>query len=331
MAYATVETVRDALDALTAEGIRPSIPKIRRRLGGGSHTTILRCLNEIRDESSAQAQSHGMACNDPNSLPDKIRTGLAEVSTAVTNLEKHIRVSLENEVAEQHRRLREAHQAEVAHLQQSIDDARTQTDGAARDTHEICEELDRVQSDLERARAELERLSTERDDLNKSASQMQEALCELEADRDAAHETVETARAAVDRAEAELSRVLVERQTAIAERDTAAAALEEVRTELRGTAERLATAEARVAAQASALKACGEERDQARRRCEHQQDLLRQADTARGSAEGQLEALQSAYNAERDAWHRERAALLNHLRPARRTPPRNASGAKSNT
>jgi chromosome segregation ATPase len=336
--YATVETVRDAVAALHDQGVQPSIPKIRQRLGGGSHTTILRCLREIRDENSSEVQSEDTSGADASSLPEKIRQRIADLGTGLLHLEEAIRASLEKEIAEEHRRLREAHTAEINRLNQTIDDVRTRTEGATRDTHEVCEELDRAHSDLEHARDEIERLGNERDELKTSSDQLREALRELQAERDkivaerdAARDTAETARAAADRAEGELSRVLAERQTAIAERDRATEALDEARQELRETHGRLATADARVAAQDSALAACREAQDQHRQESADLQTSLRQAEVARGSAEGQLAALQSAYTAEREAWRQERDELLSRLSPPRRTSPRKASGSKTNT
>jgi chromosome segregation ATPase len=331
MAYATVETVRHAVDALTAEGIRPSIPKIRSQLGGGSYTTIQRCLREICEEASSPVQCENTADTDAGSLPDKIRKGIAELGTAVTKLEETVRASLEQEIAEEHHRLRAAHAAEIHRLHETIAELRTQTDGASRDTQEICEELDRTHSELERARAEAERLSSERDELEISSAQVQEALQELQAERDSARGTAETSRAAADRAERELARVLDERQTAMAERDRANAALDELRQELRITIERAATAEARVASQDSELAACRAVQDQNRRETSDLQASLRQAEAARGSAEGQLAALRSAYTAEREAWDRERADLLSSLRAASKRPPRKASSDKHDT
>lgn len=336
MAYATVETVRDAVEALTAEGIRPSIPKIRSQLGGGSYTTIQRCLREICEDASSPVQCENTADTDAGSLPDKIRKGIAELGTAVTTLEAVVRASLEKEIAEEHRRLRAAHAAEIHRLNEIIAELRTQTDGASRDTHEVCEELDRAHSDLEHAREEIERLGNERDELKTSSDQLREALRELQAERDkivaerdAARDTAETARAAADRAEGELSRVLTERQTAMAERDRATAALDEARQELRETSGRLATADTRVAAQDSALAACREAQDQDRRETSKLQESLRQAEAARGSAEGQLAALRSAYTAEREALDRERADLLSYLRPGSKRPQRKASSSKN--
>ena len=320
--YATVETVRDAVAALHEQGVQPSIPKIRRHLGGGSHTTILRCLNEIREAPPAPEED--AVSSDTGELSSAIRAEITAVDSALRKLEERIRQTITREIAEEQRRLRDAHQIEIDQLKAGISAARSRTELSARETQDVCDELDRAQEDLANLRHETEQIRQERDELIQAKDQLRNELQSveqerdrLEAERDAANAAAEAARSEAERADRACASALAERKTALSERDTATAALDTAREELRQTAQTLSAAEATVAARDSALVSCREEIDQLRSRCATLQDTIRSAEAARGTAEGKLAAVQSSYRAERDAWQRERAELLS-LMPRRK-------------
>jgi chromosome segregation protein len=333
--YATVETVRDAVAALHEQGVQPSIPKIRRHLGGGSHTTILRCLNEIREAPPAPEED--AVSSDTGELSSAIRAEITAVDSALRKLEERIRQTITREIAEEQRRLRDAHQIEIDQLKASISDAWSRTEAATRETQDVCDELDRAQEGLENLRQETEQIRQERDELIQSKDQLREELQSLEqerdrlaAERDAANAAAEAARSEAERADRACASALAERTTALSERDTATAALDQTRAELRQTAQSLSGAEATVTARDSALASCRDEIDQLRSRCAELQASIRQAEAARGTAEGQLAAVEAAHQAERDAWQRERAELLNRL-PLRKSGSGKSSATKPGT
>ena len=336
MQYANLESVRNAVAALTEEGIRTSVPQIRRRLGGGSNTTILRYLQELR-ESPPSPQDEETA-PDTRELPAAISTELTGVGTALRQLEERIRRTFAEELAAEQRRLQEAHQSEIEHLKKRITDAWSRSEATSHETQDLCDDLDNAQTELERVRHEFDQLRSDRDDLAASLEQLRDDLTSVEqerdriaAERDAAREGTDAAKAASERADRECSRALAAREAAIAERDTATANLHDTRTELRQTAERLADATATVNARDSALASCRDECEQLRSRCAELQDCIQQAEAARGNAEGRLSALQAAHETDREAWQRERTEFLSQLRPTRRSGSNNGTASKRDT
>ncbi|WP_169816625.1 DNA-binding protein [Rhodovibrio salinarum] len=336
MQYATLDSVRNAVADLTAEGIRPSIPQIRLRLGGGSHTTILRCLRELREE--ALPSENEEANSDTRDLPKAISTGLDCVDSALQRLEDGIRQTLTEELAAEQRRLQEAHQSEIEHLKKRISDAWSRCEEASHETQDLCDDLDATQAELERVRHERDRLRSDHNQLAASLAQLRDDLKCVEqehdriaADRDAAKEGADAARAASERADQECARALAARDTAIAERDAATGSLDDTRADLRQTAARLAGATATVEARDTALASCREECEQLRSRCAELEVSIQRSEAARGNAEGRLSALQDAYAADRAAWQRERQEFLAQLRPSRKSGSSKSSTPSSDT
>ena len=54
-AVATSETVTAAVEALVAEGLDPTVERVRAKLGGGSYTTINRLLADVLAQRQSQA------------------------------------------------------------------------------------------------------------------------------------------------------------------------------------------------------------------------------------------------------------------------------------
>ncbi len=217
----TFEDVRQAAEAIQAQGERPTVERVR-AMTAGSASTVLRHLQTLRAEAETQpatatgtqepAQVDGQPVDADRAAPiaDAIRT------FALTQLEAAIVTERQRWEAER-RVLVDAHRAELAALH---DASQVQTQAAA--------------ADREAASALLAEFSASADNERAEAEARIEALeLELAQEREAAGRLVKEAadiRAELVKTQADLGKataVLAERQTAAAaaldraERDTA--------------------------------------------------------------------------------------------------------------
>lgn len=113
----TQELVNDAAEALTAEGTEPSIKNVQARIGGGSYTTVKKCLDTWHQQ---QKEAAATAPEQPPEVEAKGREFIRALWTLAASQAHHETRVAKDEAARQmstlHQELSEARN-EIARLE----------------------------------------------------------------------------------------------------------------------------------------------------------------------------------------------------------------------
>lgn len=156
---ATHEAVATAVESLVAEGLEPTLERVRAKLGGGSYTTINRALAEV-----VQARQAGnvKATDIPADLMEIGQKAVAAVYSAV---QKQTMATIEALEVDARRQVESAHAAraeaalEVERLERELESSGEELEQARRLTQEASGRAERAETRTEAQQAEVARLT----------------------------------------------------------------------------------------------------------------------------------------------------------------------------
>ena len=123
MAMVNRDSVFEAADALVESGMRPTLQKVRDKLGGGSFTTLSKFMEEYR--AQAEAKSHPIKEPAPEAISEQLSAVAAEIWATALSL-ANARLSAEREGLDQARAELEQSQAEAIELADQLSDENEQ-------------------------------------------------------------------------------------------------------------------------------------------------------------------------------------------------------------
>ncbi|MCC8534673.1 DNA-binding protein [Xanthomonas phaseoli] len=180
----TRDQILKAADELDAEGIKPTLNNVRKRLGGGSFTTISDVMTEWKQRQLQKAQP----VVEP--LPPEVAEAVATLAGEIWTV---ARTAAERALASERQRLAD----EFAGLQEQAREAIEAADQLSEET----EQLRREVAEGEAAKAERDRIATEHQAFKTRTSQEIHRAAEKAAAKDSeAIEARKNERAALDKA-----------------------------------------------------------------------------------------------------------------------------------
>lgn len=181
---ATEEAVTRVADALVAEGAKPSVIAIRSRLGGGSYTTIQRCLEQWQAARTDAPTVPEVPLEIATKAEESVRALWATASALAQRETQVVRDQALAETTAANRSLVEA-QAEVERLEGVETELRTALERAQGHAHDLELRVAALEVNAKRVptlEAEIEKLRRESSDattLRKSLEEMHKLLATL--------------------------------------------------------------------------------------------------------------------------------------------------------
>lgn len=183
---ATQEAVAAAVEKLAAEGLEPTLERVRAKLGGGSYTTINRALAEIM-----QARQTGPS--KITEIPaDLIEIGQKAVAAVYTAVQRQAMATIESIEADTRRQI-EAAQAARAEASLEIERLERELESAAEDLEQARQSAQEATSRAERAEA---RSEAQQSEVARLSRDLASARVDVETARASARETEQHARKA---------------------------------------------------------------------------------------------------------------------------------------
>lgn len=182
----TRENIWSAADQMDQAGEKPTLAAIRKRLGGGSYTTI----SDAMTEWHARRASQKVAPHDP--VPEKVSDAAAELTSLVWQVAQEIadgRLQAERAAIEEARQQMEGEKAEAAAF---ADQLSQELEAAKGRVIELTAALDTaggrsatLQGERDQERARAERLQAVGDERQKMVDALREELVQVRKDKDA--------------------------------------------------------------------------------------------------------------------------------------------------
>jgi flagellar biosynthesis chaperone FliJ len=182
----TKESIWAVADALDQAGEKPTLASVRKRLGGGSYTTI----SEAMTEWNARRAARSTPAVDP--VPEKVADAASEFASMVWQVAQEIadgRLQAERSALEEAQKQFAAERAEAAafadQLSQELEAAKGKADEltAAVDAAKSALSAAKGEHDQERARAE--RLQAISDERQKTIDTLKDELSQVRKDKEA--------------------------------------------------------------------------------------------------------------------------------------------------
>lgn len=156
---ATQEAVATAVESLIAEGLEPTLERVRAKLGGGSYTTINRALAEV---VQARQAGHAKTADIPADLMEIGQKAVAAVYSAV---QKQTMATIEALEVDARRQVESAQAAraeaalEVERLERELESSGEELEQARRLTQEVGSRAERAEARNEAQQTEATRLN----------------------------------------------------------------------------------------------------------------------------------------------------------------------------
>ena len=174
----TYEQYKDVADRLKAEGIKPTVRKVRAELGTGSNATLLSHQNRYIDERHS---TDSKAVELPMTLVDAIKKTLVEASDKATAEIENNYQDAHSQLAEDAKMLAESEQV-ITSLKSQLD---KQTSQAEAQERALEKSLAAVQKQVEELQKQLNVLSTklEESTRNQEVARTESAKAQLQVER----------------------------------------------------------------------------------------------------------------------------------------------------
>lgn len=173
---ATQEAVAAAVEALIAEGLEPTLERVRAKLGGGSYTTINRALAEIM-----QARQGG-GTKPPDIPADLMEIGQKAVAAVYSAVQKQTMATIEALEVDARRQVEAAHAAKA--------EAALEVERLERELESSVEELEQVRSQLGDVSTRSERAEARSEAQQADIARLSRELTSARAETDAARTLV---------------------------------------------------------------------------------------------------------------------------------------------
>jgi chromosome segregation ATPase len=181
----TRENIWSAADLLDQAGEKPTLAAIRKRVGGGSYTTISDAMSEWHARRAAQKAPQ----RDP--VPEKVNDAAAEFSALVWQVAEEIangRLQAERTAIEEARQQLEAEKVEAAafadQLNQELEAAKGKGAELAAALEAAGAQVAALQGESTQERARADRAEAVSDERQKSIDTLKEQLMQVRADKD---------------------------------------------------------------------------------------------------------------------------------------------------
>lgn len=205
---ATPEAVAAAVEKLTAEGLEPTLERVRAKLGGGSYTTINRALAEVM-----QARQSGPA--KLAEIPaDLIEIGQKAVAAIYTAVQRQTMATIESIEGDARRQIEAAQAAraeaglEIERLESELESSADSLEQARLSMQEASSRAERSEARGELQQSELKRLASDllgsQTEVESLRGRLREAEMQARQAEQDAHREAEALQRALTRAEAGL-------------------------------------------------------------------------------------------------------------------------------
>ena len=181
----TREIIWAAADALDHAGEKPTLAAIRKKVGGGSYTTISEAMTEWHAKRAQKAPQR-----DP--VPEKVSDAAAEFTAVVWQVATDIaegRLQAERTAIEEDREQLEAEKAEAAafadQLNQELEAARAKGGELATALEAANARLTALQAERDQERARADRLEAVTEERQKIVDTLKDELIQVRKDKDA--------------------------------------------------------------------------------------------------------------------------------------------------
>jgi chromosome segregation ATPase len=180
-AMATRETVEAAVEGLAAEGLDPTVERVRSKLGGGSYTTINKILGEVL------SQRQTVAAQVSEVPTDLVEIGQKAVAAIYAAVQRQAAAKIDLIEADARKQIEAANRAraeaalEIERLELEAEQLGEGLAMAQRTTQEALARAERAEARADTERAEIERLARELATARAEAQSFQKTQAKLEA------------------------------------------------------------------------------------------------------------------------------------------------------
>ena len=182
----TKESIWTVADALDQVGEKPTLASVRKRLGGGSYTTI----SEAMTEWHAKRATRSAPAVDP--VPDRVGDAAAEFASMVWQVAQEIadgRLQAERSALEEARQQFESERADAAafadQLSQELEAAKGKVDELTAAVDAAGAKGLAIQGERDQERARADRLEAVGDERQKIVDTLKDELAQVRRDKDA--------------------------------------------------------------------------------------------------------------------------------------------------
>jgi chromosome segregation ATPase len=206
-AVATAETVAQAVESLLAEGLDPTVERVRSKIGGGSFTTINKALAEVLLQRQSQATQISEV---PADLVDIGQRAVAAIYAAVQRQAAAKIELIEADARERidtTNRTRAEAALEIERLERDVDERSEALASAQQSTQDSLARAERAEATAKAAQSEIERLiraedarRTSETESRKEVDRLQKALAHAEAQIKSRQTEIQSAAKETDRA-----------------------------------------------------------------------------------------------------------------------------------
>ena len=188
----TTQQIHAVADELHEEGIKPTLANVRKRLGGGSFTTISDAMQSWRKEHKEEQQLQQVEL--PSGISDRLQALGADLWQTAIDIAND-RLSKE----------RDALEVIKAKAQQDVDEYAESVKTLESEQKELLQQLDELNDIANTAIADAQTAIAERDKLKEQLADKQHKLELTNTVTDTAQRQLDDTRTALDKAQAELT------------------------------------------------------------------------------------------------------------------------------
>ena len=188
----TIQQIHAVADELHEDGIKPTLANVRKRLGGGSFTTISDAMQSWRKEHKEEQQLQQVEL--PTTISDRLQALGADLWQTAIDIAND-RLSKE----------RDALEVIKAKAQQDVDEYAESVKTLESEQKELLQQLDELNDIANTATADAQTAIAERDKLKEQLADKQHKLELTNTVTDTAQRQLDDTRTALDKAQAELT------------------------------------------------------------------------------------------------------------------------------